>query len=139
MRMGRFGDDLRHERERLGVSLETISESTKVTVRHLRAIEDEHFEMLPGGVFNKGIVRSYAAYLGLDQEAWVDRFVVGYKESGKLKDDDASWIAFAENVSNTRIATKPVNRLRWTGVIILVLVLMSLSWFAWTYIRQHLS
>jgi cytoskeletal protein RodZ len=137
--MGRFGEDLRQERERQGVSLETIADSTKVSVRHLRALEEENFDRLPGGVFNKGIVRSYARYLQLDQEAWVERFMQTYKTSGSLKDDDASWIAFAENVSNTRIAVRPIHRLRWAGVLLLLLLLAAGGWFAWVYVSGHLS
>ncbi|MHB1021995.1 MAG: helix-turn-helix domain-containing protein [Acidobacteriaceae bacterium] len=137
--MDHFGEDLRQERERLGISLETIADATKVTVRHLRALEEENFGQLPGGVFNKGIVRSYARFLNLEQEAWVNRFMDCYKESGHLKDDDASWIAFAENVRNARIATGPVNRLRWAGVLLLMILLAALGWIAWVYVGSHLQ
>jgi cytoskeleton protein RodZ len=66
--MGAFGDRLRREREMRGITLEEITESTKVSRRHLEALEGEHFDQLPGGVFNKGFVRAYARFLGIDED-----------------------------------------------------------------------
>ncbi|HKD02483.1 MAG TPA: RodZ domain-containing protein [Terriglobales bacterium] len=66
--MESFGTRLKHEREMKGVSLDDISLSTKIGIRLLRALEEEHFEQLPGGIFNKGFVRAYARYVGLDEE-----------------------------------------------------------------------
>lgn len=51
-----------------GITLEEISEATKISVRNLRALEQEDFAHLPGGIFNKGFVRAYARFLGLDEE-----------------------------------------------------------------------
>jgi len=73
--MGAFGERLQREREMRGITLEEISESTKITSRCLRALEEEDFDKLPGGVFTKGFVRAYAAYLGLDEDKAVADFV----------------------------------------------------------------
>ena len=66
--MGSFGDRLRREREMRGVTLDEISASTKIARRHLEALESENFDTLPGGIFNRGFVRSYARFLGIDEE-----------------------------------------------------------------------
>src|SRR5262244_519132 len=66
---------MRREREMRGVSLEEISGSTKIGTRSLKALEEEDFEKLPGGIFNKGFVRAYAKYLGLDEEQAVTDFL----------------------------------------------------------------
>jgi len=63
-----------------GVSLEEISESTKIGTRSLRALEQEDFEKLPGGIFNKGFVRAYARFLGLDEDQAVSDFDLAWKE-----------------------------------------------------------
>ncbi len=68
--MGTFGEDLRTERLSRGIALEDITAVTKISQRHLLALEQEHFRLLPGGILNKGIVRGYASALGLDQEDW---------------------------------------------------------------------
>jgi cytoskeleton protein RodZ len=79
--MGAFGDRLRREREMRGITLDEITESTKISRRHLEALEGEHFDQLPGGVFNKGFVRAYARFLGLDE----DRAVADYAAASNDK------------------------------------------------------
>jgi cytoskeletal protein RodZ len=65
---GTFGQRLQQERELRGITLEEIAEATKIGKRSLRALEEEDFGRLPGGIFNKGFVRAYARYLGIDEE-----------------------------------------------------------------------
>ena len=79
--MGAFGEKLRQQRERRGISLDAISTTTKISTRMLRAIEDEHFDQLPGGVFNKGFVRAYARQVGLDEEEVVTDYLTALRES----------------------------------------------------------
>jgi cytoskeletal protein RodZ len=66
--VGAFGEKLRKQREQRGIELDAISNTTKISTRMLRALEDERFDQLPGGVFNKGFVRAYARQVGLDEE-----------------------------------------------------------------------
>ena len=73
--MGSFGDRMKREREMRGIKLEEIAESTKIGKRNLVALEEEHFDQLPGGIFNKGFVRAYARFLGLDEEQAVNDFL----------------------------------------------------------------
>jgi cytoskeletal protein RodZ len=71
--VGTFGDKFRAERDRRGFTLDDVSNVTKISARMLKAIEDEHFDQLPGGVFNKGFIRAYAKHLRLnDEEAVTD-------------------------------------------------------------------
>ena len=78
--MGSFGERMQREREMRTVTLEEIAESTKIGTRMLHALEDEDFAKLPGGIFNKGFVRAYARYLGLDEEQAVSDFMTAYAE-----------------------------------------------------------
>src|ERR1700677_5415767 len=91
--MGNFGDTLRQERE--------FRRVTKISNRHLVALEQEHFDVLPGGVFNKSMVREYARVVGLDQEEWVGRYLTAHKPTGGVADEDG-WVRFAENASKAR-------------------------------------
>src|SRR6202140_784868 len=68
MTKGTFGDHLKREREMRGVTLDEISAATRIATRFLTAIENEQWEQLPGGVFNRGFVRAVARFLGLDEE-----------------------------------------------------------------------
>lgn len=63
-----FGSYLKHERELRGVPLEEISGATKIHIRFLQALEDNRFDDLPGEVFIKGYIRSYADTIGSDVE-----------------------------------------------------------------------
>ena len=78
--MSGFGEKMRREREMRGVSLEEISESTKIGTRSLRALEEEDFEKLPGGIFNKGFVRAYSRFIGLDEDQAVADFEAAWRE-----------------------------------------------------------
>ena len=66
--MSTFGEDLKRERELRKIPLREISESTKINLRYLEALERNDFEHLPGGVFARGFVRAYAQYIGIDPE-----------------------------------------------------------------------
>lgn len=66
--MATFGENLRREREMRGVTLEEISASTKISVRFLKALENEDLAQIPGGIFTRSFVRAYAKYLGLDED-----------------------------------------------------------------------
>lgn len=122
--MGSFGEDLRTERLSRGVALEEITAVTKISQRHLLALEQEKFRTLPGGILNKGIVRGYAGALGLDEQDWTDRFLKAYRESGQTADDDGGWTTFASNVGKARILRHDAAeaRLRWAGAILLLFV-----------------
>jgi cytoskeletal protein RodZ len=78
--VGKFGDKFRKERERQGIKLEDVSNSTKIGSRMLRAIEEEQFDQLPGGVFNKGFIRAYAKHLGLDEEETITGYVAALNQ-----------------------------------------------------------
>jgi len=79
--MGSFGERLQREREMRGITLEEIADSTKIGTRSLRALEQEDFDKLPGGIFNKGFVRAYARYLGIDEEQAVTDFLAAAGET----------------------------------------------------------
>jgi cytoskeleton protein RodZ len=139
--MGKFGDTLRQEREFRGITLDAITKVTKISNRHLVALEQEHFEVLPGGVFNKSMVREYARVVGLDQEEWVERYLSAHPPAKELDDD--GWMRFAENASKARGnaggRSRADQRLRWTGIGLLVLLVAGLSWFVWSYVHKKMS
>ena len=70
-----FGTFLRQARERRGVSLQQIALATKISVRVLEALERNDLSKLPGGVFSRAFVRSYAVEVGLDPDETVREFV----------------------------------------------------------------
>lgn len=79
--MGNLGDKFRQTRESKKLSLEDVSNVTKINRRMLQAIEDERFDLLPGGVFNKGFIRAYAKHLGLDDEEAVAGYLACLRQA----------------------------------------------------------
>ena len=79
--MGSFGERLRREREQRGITLDDVALTTKIRAGLLRALEEEKFEQLPGGIFNKGFVRAYARHLGIDEEQAVADYLVASGET----------------------------------------------------------
>jgi len=71
-----------------GVSLEEISAATRISTRFLEAIENEQWEQLPGGVFNRGFIRSIARFLGLDEDKLVAEYALETKAEA-AKDSEA--------------------------------------------------
>ena len=124
----RFGESLREEREQRGVTLEAISEATKVSVRHLAALERDQDRDLPGGVFNRGFVQSYCRYLGLDEAAWVERYAAEHKSG------EQDWSEFAAAVKRGREPAEPLVQRRWWGVLMMFVALGAVAWAAWHFV-----
>jgi cytoskeletal protein RodZ len=79
-----FGEHLRREREMRGVSLDEISAATRISTRFLEAIEKDQWDQLPGGVFNRGFIRSIARFLGLDEDSLVAEYALGTTSDAQL-------------------------------------------------------
>ncbi len=139
--MGNFGEDLRMERMARGIALEDITAVTKISQRYLVALEQESFRQLPGGILSKGIVRSYVGALGLDPQAWTERYLKAYNASGEMLDDDRSWTAFAANVGKARILHHEVVeiRLRWVGAVLLLFLVACAGFFTVRYFGVRLG
>ncbi len=79
--VGSFGERLRREREMRGVSLEQIVATTKIGRRLLLALEEEQFDLLPGGIFNKSYVKAYAKCVGIDEDEAVAEYMKAANET----------------------------------------------------------
>ena len=73
--MDDFGGKLRQARERRGISLRQIAAITKISAAALEALERNDTSKLPGGIFSRAFVRSYAVEVGLDPEQTVREFL----------------------------------------------------------------
>src|SRR5262249_7772648 len=71
----RVGTKLQEARKPVRISLRQIADSTKVSINTLQALERNEFSRLPGGLFARGYVRSFAIEVGLDPEVTVAEFV----------------------------------------------------------------
>jgi cytoskeleton protein RodZ len=80
-----IGNSLREARLRRHIEFAEAEHGTKIRGKYLRALEEERFELLPSHTYVKGFLRSYAEYLGLDGQLYVDeynsRFVIGEEDT----------------------------------------------------------
>jgi cytoskeleton protein RodZ len=132
--MGQFGQELRREREDRGVTVEFICAVTKVSSRHVEALEAGRYGDLPGGVFRKGIVRSYVAAVGLEESPWIERFEASLREFGAPPPDDQDWAEFAENVRKSRSTGGSGTGMRWFGVAVMLAALLVCGWLTWKFV-----
>ena len=126
-----FGDDLRKSREGKGLTVEAISQTTKVSQKHIRALEAGDFAQLPGGVFRRGFVRSYVGALGLEEVGWMRRFDEVCRACGNPGAPASDWTQFAENVKNNRPSSPPMRAARGAGFVLLLILLALAAWFGW--------
>ncbi len=133
--MGTFGEDLRAERLSRGIALEDITEVTKISQRHLIALEQDRFRLLPGGILSKGIVRGYVGTVGLDVSDWTERFLRANAATSEETEDDRNWTAFAANVGRMRMERRraAAMRLRWAGAIVLMVAAMAAAFVTVRY------
>src|SRR5579872_5530560 len=96
--VGDFGRKLRDARERRGVPLRQIANATKISVGVLEALERNDISRLPGGIFSRAFVRSYAIEVGLEPEETIQDFVTqfphdsvtaGHRASERSEDHEA--------------------------------------------------
>ncbi len=80
--MATLGQQLKQSREEKGISLQEIAESTHISIRFLQAIENDAYDVLPGGVFNRAFVRKFARQVGFDEEQAVSLYQEQWQEQG---------------------------------------------------------
>jgi len=146
--MASFGDRLKKEREQKGITLDDIALNTKIGTRLLRALEEEKFDQLPGGIFNKGFVRAYARHVGIDEDQAIADYMtaVGGVE---LKVMPESQVAApppersSEPVPASRIHVvreererEPAAAIPW-GLLAIALLLIALAFASWSYYHRE--
>jgi transcriptional regulator with XRE-family HTH domain len=131
MARGNFGQRLKRERELREVTLEEITSATRIGPRFLEALENEDWEKLPGGVFNRGFLRSIARYLGLDEEALLGEYDLAH----------GAQVAAAEEPAEKGIPSPTA----WFPIAIVLATLLLLAAiisgvvYAWKHLRSRPS
>ncbi len=124
--MPTLGEELRRLREDKGLSLREISDATHIGSRFLQAIESGNYSILPGGIFNRGFVRSYARCVGLDEEQALVLYNQQLEAQGGETPRSAvpSWDGIEEEASSP-----------WGTIALIVIILLLLSAGVYTAYR----
>jgi cytoskeleton protein RodZ len=83
-----LGEKLRQAREARGISVSEVAEQTRISPLYISSIEKDDYKPLPGGIFNKGFVKSYAKFIGIDEhEALQDYATIVSRNEGGPDED----------------------------------------------------
>jgi cytoskeleton protein RodZ len=126
MSKGSFGERLKRERELRGVSRDEICAATRIGTRFLEALESEQWDILPGGVFNRGFIRAMARFLGLDEDDLIAEYDLAIGEQNSV------------TPAPVILPLPPQPRRRRLGRFALlgtlsVLVLLGAGWLGWKW------
>ena len=87
-----LGEKLRQARESRGITISEVAEQTRISSLYLESIENNDYRGLPGGIFNKGFVKSFAKYVGVEeQEALQDYARIVSAQSAEDEDESKSY------------------------------------------------
>ena len=114
--MESVGELLKHEREAQGKSIEDVSKATKMSRLILEALEADHFSVLPAPVYVKGHLRTYARFLGLSEDAVVDKYLRFTQQKGDEELDE--WDAVELELHEEKRRTGR----RWVWIAVVVAV-----------------
>ncbi len=137
--MESFGARLKHERERQKITLDDVAIATKIGTRMLKALEEEQFDQLPGGIFNKGFVRAYARHLGIDEEQAVADYLAATGPAEPIREPETVLNALAVRADESRNLKEPgTDDLPWDKLaIVLLIVALGFAIWGWRNRKQN--
>jgi cytoskeleton protein RodZ len=127
-----LGEKLRLAREARGITLSEVAAQTRIASRYLEAIEADNYKPLPGGVFNKGFIKAYAKYVGVDeQEALSDYTAIVATQSESDEDEN--------RYRRPSVMTDDRNRSSWSSLIFAVIILALMSGGIYALVQWYRS
>jgi len=129
-----LGSFLKEKRKAKGLSLEQVSEETRIKLSYLKALEEEKYELLPALLYKKIFLKAYADYLGLNFEEIINKFSI---DGAKIREKEETLsvppvkkeVQTSESVSGRR---GKINYNSWLviagillGIIIILLFIMN--------------
>lgn len=128
-----LGEKLRQAREERGISISEVAEQTRISPHYLESIENDDYRPLPGGIFNKGFVKSYAKYVELDEQEALQDYSRAISASEGRDEHDLK-VYKPEVLTDDRSGSSMIPTVIWAAVI---LGLMSAGiYFGLNYIRN---
>jgi len=127
-----LGEKLRQAREARGITISEVAEQTRISALYLEAIENNDYRTLPGGIFNKGFVKSFAKFVGVDaQEALQDySSLLAEQGGGENADDPKTYRPEVLTDDRSRSSMLPT-------LIFAVIILGLLTWGILALVRYY--
>lgn len=141
--MSKFYDEYREQREKQSITLEEISERTKINIQFLRAIEEGNFEVLPE-TYTRLFLRAYANEIGIDPDKAIENYDLmhGKPVEEKPKQPEKPVQEFSaeppkEPPSSQRLNLRPQRSFNWKQSLIVVLVFAFVLWAVKSYVGSN--
>jgi len=117
-----FGEHLRRERELRGVSLDEISAATRIKMKYLEALENQNWGDLPGGIFNRGFIRTVARFLGMDEDTTLAEYALAQEDMAaaaerfvKLAKQPRPWVKRLTKAAYASVLLAAIAAIVWLG------------------------
>jgi cytoskeletal protein RodZ len=128
---GSLGEELRRAREARKISLREISEHTRITMRHLEAIEADDYRNLPGGIFNKSFIKAYARHIHFDEKRALELYVRTLRERGEADEEAATSPRRSQVYTDGDTSRSPLVTALLSAVILGIIVLVVYAGYHW--------
>ncbi len=116
-----LGEKLRQAREERGITISEVAEQTRISALYIESIENDDYRTLPGGIFNKGFVKSFAKYVGVDeQEALQDYAQLIASQGSQAADEPKTYRP--EVLTDDRPSAVNLITLMFAGVILALMI-----------------
>lgn len=118
-----LGEKLRQAREERDISISEVAEHTRISPLYLQAIENDEFKTLPGGIFNKGFIKSFAKYVGVDENEAMQDYAKQFSQQNDGDDSDDPKTYRPEVLTDDRAGGS-----MFPTIIIAVIILGLMTW-----------
>lgn len=115
-----LGEKLRLAREARGITISEVSAQTRIATRYLEAIEENNYKPLPGGVFNKGFIKAYAKYVGVDETEALNDYARIMASQSEPEEEETRY-------RRPSVMTDDSRRSSWTSLIFAVIILVLMT------------
>lgn len=126
-----IGEQLRLARQDRGMPLREISDQTRISIHYLEAIEANDYKRLPGGIFNRSFIKSYARCVGYDEKEAIEGYARYLREHGESTDDVVTTPLHSKVYTDTPATRSPILTVVMTIVILALLTLLALAALHW--------
>ena len=129
-----IGEILRRTREARGLSLEDVAQLTKINLKYIKAIENDSFDILPGGVYTRGFLKSYARLLGLDPKELISEFEKQNPVEINDLSEDNTPAAFNFPSQESLSVKRPKRTAYYSASVVIVILAGYLLWAVYSHI-----
>jgi cytoskeletal protein RodZ len=112
-----LGEKLRQAREERGISIREVAEQTRISSLYLESIENDNFKPLPGGIFNRGFVKSYAKFVGVDENEALQDYARLIAES-EFRDEEHQRVYKPEVLTDDNASSSMIPTIIFAGIIL---------------------